>query len=99
MVTYQHLRCDFMYDGDDAKTDGIYMIHPEFLEQNGMPLEENVPVPLEGYATMWILMPEMRQRIHRARIRVGTWGYFMEGSRKIGEVVVEAVISLHENPT
>ena len=97
-VTYQHLRCDFMYRGDDPKVDGIYMIHPEFLDRDGMPIRENLPVPLEGYATMWILIPEMRQQIHRDRIEVGIRGYFMEGSRKIGELVVEDIIGLHYNP-
>jgi len=97
-VTYQHLRCDFMYKGDDPVKDGIFMIHPEFMDDNGHPLGDELPVPLEGKATMWVLVPEMRASIHRSRIEVGTEGHFMEGSRKIGDVRVEQVVALHENP-
>jgi hypothetical protein len=96
-VTYQHLRCDFMYHGDDPHTDGISMIHPEFLDQDGMPLDDGIPVALKGQASMWILVPEARAA-HRTRLTVGTRGYFMEGSRRVGEVLVEEVVGLHENP-
>ena len=95
-VTYQHLRCDFMYEGDDPSKDGIFMIHPEFLGKDGKPLDERHPVPLEGKATMWVLMPEMRASVHRSRAKVGTRGHFMEGPRKIGDVKIEAIVGLHE---
>lgn len=97
-VTYQHLRCDFMYEGDDPVKDGIYMIHPEFIDQDGRPLGEELPIPLEGKATMWVLVPEMRASIHCSRIAVGTRGHFMEGPRKIGDVTVEQIVALRENP-
>lgn len=97
-VTYQHLRCDFMYEGDDPVKDGIFMIHPEFIDQDGCPLGEELPVPLEGKATMWVLVPEMRASIHCSRITVGTRGHFMEGPRKIGDVTVERIVALRENP-
>lgn len=95
-VTYQHLRCDFMYEGDDPVKDGIFMIHPEFLGEDGEPLTEEFPVPLEGMAAMWVLMPEMRASVHRSRAKVGTRGHFMEGARNIGDVKIEAIVGLHE---
>jgi len=95
-VTYQHLRCDFMYEGDDPTTDGIFMIHPEFLDAAGRPLDEGVVVPLDGKASMWVLVPQMRP-LHRTRIKAGTKGYFMEGSRKVGSIEVESVVALHAN--
>jgi hypothetical protein len=97
-VTYQHLRCDFMYEGDDPSIDGIYMIHPEFLDESGNPVDEDVSIPLTGRATMWILLPEMRTMVHRQRAEVGVRGHFMEGSRKIGDVEIEEIVGLHENP-
>ena len=96
-VTFQHLRCDFMYHGDDPKVDGISMIHPEFLGDNGVPVGDEMPVSPEGHASMWILIPAAR-KAHQSRIQIGTRGYFMEGSRKIGEVVVEKTVGLYENP-
>lgn len=94
-ITFQHLRCDFLYDGDDPLEDGIYMIHPEFLDSNGQPLPDDVPVPLEGTASMWILNPEMRTQIHQSRVAIGIRGFFVEGSRKIGEVRIERIVGLH----
>ena len=97
-VTFQHLRCDFLYEGDDPKKTGIWMIHPEFLDEHGDPLEEQVPVPLRGRASMWIIPPRARSEVHRSRIKIGTRGHFMEGARKVGDVTVEAIVGLHENP-
>lgn len=97
-VTPQHLRCDFMYAGDVPQGDGIYMIHPEFLDSSGAPLPENVEVPSEGHATMWILFPQMRASVHRSRVKVGVCGHFMEGSRKIGDVEIVQIEGLLENP-
>jgi hypothetical protein len=97
-LTFQHLRCDFMYENDDPKRDGIFMIHPEFLDKDGEPVGEENPVPLEGLATMWILVPEMRKTVHESRAKVGVRGHFVEGSRKIGDVTIEAIVGLHENP-
>lgn len=96
-VTYQGLRCDFMYEGDDISA-GIYMIHPEFEDESGnIILDEEEPIELTGTARMWILIPEMREAVHKHRIKVGTKGFMMEGSRKIGEVEVIRIISLFEN--
>lgn len=97
-VTFQHLRCNFLYVGDDPQTDGVFMIHPEFLNASGEPLPEGVPVPLEGTASMWVAVPEMRAKVHRARVAVGVRGHFMEGARKIGDVGITQVLALHDNP-
>ena len=95
-VTFQHLRCDFLYDGDDPEVDGLYMIYPEFLDESGNPIKTDVIVPLEGRASMWIVVDEMRT-IHKERITVGTKGYFMEGSRRIGEVTVTEIVDINKN--
>ena len=97
ILTYQHLRCDFMYEGDDPKTDGIYMIHPEFLGGDGKIVEEQIQISLSGKALMWICIPEMRDEIHKHRVKVGTRGFFVEGTRKIGEVVVTNIVDMFSN--
>lgn len=97
-VTFQGLRCDFSYEGDDISKDGIYMIYPEFEDENGdVILDMNKPIQLVCTARMWIVIPEMRNDIHKSRIEVGTKGYMMEGSRKIGEVEVIRIVGLHTN--
>ena len=85
-----------MYEGDDPLKDGIFMVYPEFFGEDGEPLGEEIPVPLEGKATMWVLSPEMRASVHRLRAKVGVRGHFMEGARKVGDVRIEAIVSLHE---
>jgi len=98
-VTYQHLRCDFMYEEDsNASNNQIYMIHPEFISENEIPIAENIPISLSGKSFMWVLVPEMRNEVHRQKIQIGTKGYFVEGPKKIGEVIVEKLIGLLENP-
>src|SRR5687768_6917942 len=80
---WQHYRCDWAYADDDITETGIYMIHPEFTAEDGSVLAEGFPVPWSGTATMWILVPEMRAEIHRARIAEGVRGYFMGGSHRV----------------
>ena len=96
---WQHYRCDWAYAGDDIAQTGIYMIHPEFIAGDGSVLPEGAPVPWSGTATMWVLVPEMRAVLHRARIQPGVRGYFMEGKRRVAEVVVTRIIGLHTNPS
>lgn len=95
-VTFQHLRCDFLYEGDDPLKDGIFMVYPEFLGEDGEPVTEGIAVPLEGKASMWVLSPEMRASVHRLRAKVGVQGHFMEGARKVGDIRIEAIVGLHE---
>ena len=95
---WQHYRCDWAYADDDIAQTGIYMIHPEFVAEDGSIQPEGVPVPWSGTATMWILSPEMRGEIHRARIQLGVRGYFMEGSHRVAESVVTRILGLQTNP-
>lgn len=96
-ITFQHLRCDFMYEGDDPQKDGIFIIHPEFLDEAGAPIDEGAVVPIDGIASMWFASQELRASVHRSRIQVGVCGYFMEGSRRVGKVEVTRIGSLFEN--
>ncbi|WP_256721801.1 MULTISPECIES: hypothetical protein [Paenibacillus] len=95
---FQGLRCDFAYDGDDIKETGIFAIHPEFEDKCGsIILDRNLPVPKQGTARMWILFPEMRREVHINRIKVGVIGYFMAGSRRLGQVEVIEILGLNSN--
>ncbi|MEW8525379.1 MAG: hypothetical protein AB2552_20240 [Candidatus Thiodiazotropha endolucinida] len=94
----QGMRCDFLYEGDDPKTDGIYMIWPELLDENGKVILDKRVVPAKsGKATMWIGMHEAREKIHRNRIKIGTKGYWVVGSKKLAMVTVTKIHGLFEN--
>jgi hypothetical protein len=91
----QHLRWDFLYEGDDPQRDGIFMIWPEFIDDEGNPRPEG-EVPSEGLAHMFILNPEMRPE-HQRRISIGTRGFMVEGTKKVAECEVTRVLGLGEH--
>jgi hypothetical protein len=88
----QHIRWDFLYEGDDPITEGISMVWPEFISESGAVLPEG-EVPFVGRARMFIVNPE-RIEFHRARVRKGVRGFFTEGSHKVAECEVIAVLGL-----
>lgn len=95
---FQGYRCDWLYEGDDPKVDGIYMIHPEFLTEEGEVFESEKSVPSEGVARMKIIFSEMKE-YHQNRIKEGTKGYFVEGPKKVGEATVTKILGLNsKNP-
>jgi hypothetical protein len=94
---FQGYRSDWAYEGADISKEGIFMIWPEFLDSEGRVLSENVHAPETGRATMWIVVREMIEKMHGARIKVGTKGFFMEGGRRVAEATVTRIIGLHSN--
>ncbi|WP_129692005.1 hypothetical protein [Gottfriedia acidiceleris] len=89
----QGYRCDFAYQEDDIKETGIYMIHPEFEDNDGnVILDDKISINRTGTARMWIVSPKIREEIHKHKIELGTKGYFMEGSRRVGVVEVIKIV-------
>jgi hypothetical protein len=91
----QGIRCDFWYEYPNHELNGIYIIWPEFEDNNGKLIQAGQPAK-EGIARMWIVMSEMR-KYHQTRIRIGTKGYFMEGSRKTADCEVIEIVDLMTN--
>ncbi|KQZ26849.1 hypothetical protein [Duganella sp. Root1480D1] len=89
---HQHTRWDFLYEGDDAERDGIWMIWPEFISDDRQALPDGV-VPMEGRALMFIVNLD-NERLHRERISVGTRGAFVEGPKRVAECTVVALHGL-----
>ncbi|MGV3559675.1 hypothetical protein [Larkinella arboricola] len=92
---FQGIRWNFLYEEFSTET---FMIWPEFLDKNGVILSEELePICPYGIAIMWIVSPDLRRTIHQQRIKVGTRGYFMEGSRKVGVCEVTQILGLLTN--
>jgi hypothetical protein len=89
----QGIQCDFMYAGDHPGKDGIFMIHPEFLDKLDNVITEKIIVPETGKALMWIFNPAF-SAYHRKRLKIGTTGYFMEGPTIIAECEVIDLVGL-----
>ena len=98
IVLRQGLRCDFLYEGDQPKLNGIHMIWPEFSDVNNEVIrDKNVNAPSSGKATMWIVDHESRVKFHQPRIKVGTKGFWVAGSFKIASVTVTKILGLFTN--
>jgi hypothetical protein len=91
-LPYQGIRSDFWYECDKHETGGIFMIWPEFEDENGG-LISSGQVPREGTARMWIINYQTR-KYHQTRIKKGTKGYFMEGARKTADCEVIEIVDL-----
>jgi hypothetical protein len=98
IVPYQGYRSDFWYEHEDNKVNSLFMIHPEFLDEEGnIILYNDRSVPATGNALMWVKMPPMRP-YHIPRLKVGVKGYFMEGPKRVAECTVIEILSLATNP-
>ena len=92
---FQGYRSDLHYEGEDIQKDGIYMIHPEFLNEDGsVMLDSDIMVPWTGRAFMWILFFEKMWDYHRQRDTPGRRCWFMEGSKKVAEATIIEQIGL-----
>ena len=99
MLPFQGYRSDFWYEHPEHGESQIFMIWPEFENENGeLLLNDAVSVPVSGTARMWILIPE-RRIYHQDKIKLGLRGYFMEGSRRVAECEVIEILDLPINPS
>ena len=96
---YPGIRWDFLYDRDIPQKDGLWMIWPEFIHENGQPnIKSDEAVKPRGIARMWILRPLMRKEVHQKRIAEGVCGYFVEGPNKMAKLKVTKIVGLFQNP-
>ncbi len=91
---FQGYKCDWAYQGDDVDNTGIYMIWPQFEDGHGRLVEKDVQVLVEGTARMSIASEEMKNTIHRKRIKVGVKGFFMEVKKRVAEAIVTRICDL-----
>jgi len=97
-LPYQGIRFDFWYEHPENKENSVFMIWPEFEdEEQDLILDQTNPVLESGTARMWVISSKMRE-YHRNKIKVGVLGYFFE-ARRVAECEVIEIIGLLENPT
>jgi hypothetical protein len=94
-LPYQGYRSDFWYPHKEHKIDNIFMIWPEFEDEDGnIILDNEKPVGALGYTKMWIVNQTPYKKYHRGKIKVGTKGYFMEGPTRVAECEVIELVGL-----
>lgn len=93
---FNGIRWDFSYVEGDAM-DQLYMIWPDFFSISGdsQPKDQPLPLSTELSARMTIVVDEMRERVHRARIRPGVEFYCHEGPRRVAIGRVTRITGLH----
>ncbi|SEL54965.1 hypothetical protein SAMN05428989_1900 [Pseudoxanthomonas sp. GM95] len=81
---FNGIRWDFAY-ADDPASRQLYMIWPDFHGPSGDSFPKDMPLPLstELFARMTVLVDEMREEVHRARIKPGVTFYCHEGSKRV----------------
>jgi hypothetical protein len=92
--TFNGIRWDFVY-ADEEPADGLYMIWPDFVDDNGdsLPADAILPVDASLPARMVVVNDEMREK-HRSKIRVGGRFYCCEGPKRVAEGRVTKVTEL-----
>jgi len=95
-LPYQGLRSDFWYEHPEHKNGQLFIIWPEFEDEKGQVIaEKSMPVAATGTARMWIINDAFIP-YHKGKIKIGTKGFFKEGSGSTGECEVIELINIAE---
>lgn len=97
---FNGIRWDFSYASDNS-SDQLYMIWPDFYGPDGDSLPTDSPLPLgvDLSARMTVVVDEMREQIHRERIKPGVEFYCHEGPKKVAVGRVTRITGLHNART
>jgi hypothetical protein len=94
---FNGIRWDFAY-ADNQPANELYAIHPDFFDEHGdsLPTDKPLPVGVELPARMVVLFDEMREKLHRSRLREGIRFYCHEGPKRVAEGRVTRITGLFE---
>lgn len=90
---FNGIRWDFRY-ADDAPGAEIFMIYPDFFDDEGESLPPDEQISGTRNARMHIVVKEMIPRVHQNRIGVGTKFYCVEGARAVAEGEVTKLVGI-----
>lgn len=92
---HQGYRCDWVYaEFEEIEPNQAWIIWPLFVYESGEFVPEGDQVANQGAAHMMVVDKELRQTVHRERIRLGTKGFFVEGGKKVAEATVVRIVDL-----
>jgi len=94
---FNGIRWDFGY-ADDPPGSSIYMIYPDFFDENGnsLPTDVRLRVGVELRARMTVLSDNMRAEVHRSRIKEGLKFFCHEGNHRVAEGHVTRITGLFD---
>ena len=91
-LPFQGIRLNFWYESQFHPKKQLFMIWPEFEDQDGLVIVEGEVLPA-GTARMWIINPDWRA-YHQEKIQTGTQGYFLKGNRPVAVCEVIELLGL-----
>jgi hypothetical protein len=92
---FNGIRWDFAYF-EDRSPPTLYMIWPDFLANRGqsLPINEPLAIGISLPARMFVVVDEMRAKVHRDRIALGVRFYCHEGGYRVAEGIVTRITGL-----
>lgn len=66
----------------------LFMIWPRFVDDAMKQRADGAMIPNPSLADFWIANLELKEEVHRSRIKPGTEFWMCEGPKKVAEVVV-----------
>lgn len=97
---FNGIRWDFCYSEDSASK-GLWMIWPDFFDENGgsLPTDEPLPIGVNLAARMTIFADQLRSEVHQKRLVVGSTFYCHEGGKRVAFGAVTRITGLfNERP-
>ena len=85
------IRWDLRYRSDPAN---IYMIWPEFVTDEGELISSDVPLIGTYRARMYIVSGDMKDKVHREKMKVGVKFYMVEGPIECAEGIVTKILNM-----
>lgn len=95
---FNGIRWAFAYAENQPEGE-LYEIFPDFFDEEGnsLPTDRPLPVGRDLPARMVVLFDEMREKVHRGRIREGVRFLCHEGPKRVAEGRVTRVTGLFKN--
>jgi len=92
---FNGIRWDFAY-AESQPAGELYSIYPDFYGGDGssLPTDQPLPIGREIPARMIVLFDEMREKIHRSRVREGVGFFCHEGPKRVAEGRVTRITGL-----
>ena len=94
---FNGIRWDFAY-ADEDMLNQLYMIHPDFYDEKENSISKEIPLPTnkELSARMLIIASDMKEKVHRKHISIGTKFFCHEGGKRVAEGHITKITGLFD---
>lgn len=92
---FNGIRWGFAY-AENQPAGKLCVICPDFCDEQGgsLPTDRPLPIGIEKPARVVLFLDEMREKLHRSRIRAGVRFYCYEGDKRVAQGRITKVTGL-----